>query len=151
MNVSNNIDLLGPWVWSQMGCGEWFPKGKTALGELNDDGDPVWAVVYDHYEKRGSIQVHMAIANPKYVTRRALHAVFEYPFYQLGVKKVLGIINSQNHGSLSLSIRLGLQVETVIKGAYERGDMYILSMTQEQCRWLRGKDYGLSSISTAAA
>jgi len=151
MNLISDVDLLGPWAWKLMGSGEWHPQGKSALGEANDDGTIKWAVIYDGYEPEGSIHIHIAIDNPKYVTRQAISAVFEYPFYQLGVKKVLGIVNSENHNALTFDLRLGFQIEHVIKDAYDRGDMYILSMTLEQCRWIRGKDYGWISKRTAAA
>ena len=151
MKLESNINILGPWAWKLMGCGEWYPEGKSALGELNDKGDPNWAVVYDHYEKGGSIQMHIAIDNPKYVTRQAISTVFEYPFYQLGVKKVLGIVNSTNNSALTFDLRLGFTVEAIISDAYDMGSMYILSMRQDQCRWLRGKDYGQFSKRSAAA
>lgn len=134
-----------------MGCEVWHPEGRSALGELDDNGEPLWAVVYDHYEERGSVQMHIAIDNPKNVTRRAISSVFEYPFCQLGVKKVLGIVNSQNHGALTFDLRLGFTIEATIKDAYEMGDMYILSMTQEQCRWIRGDSHGWISKRSAAA
>jgi RimJ/RimL family protein N-acetyltransferase len=85
------------------------------------------------------------------VTRRAISAVFEYPFYQLGVKKVLGFVNSENLKALSFDLRLGFEVEAIVNDVYERGDLYILSMTREKCRWLRGKEDGFSFKSTAAA
>lgn len=147
---SKDVDVLGPWAWKLMGSGQWFPEGKSALGHIKD-GEVLWAVVYDHYEKSGSIQVHLAISSPKIVTRRAISQVFEYPFYQLGVKKVIAIINSKNIKSLAFSLRIGWQIEHVIYDAYEMGDMYILSMTQEQCRWIKGDTYGWISRSTAAA
>ena len=148
---SSDVEVLGPWAWKLMGNSTWVSEGRTAIGGVDEDGTPLWAVIYDHYEKGGSIQVHIAIDNPKHVTRRAIEHVFEYPFCQLGVKKVLGIVNSQNHRALTFDLRLGFQIEHIVKDAYDRGDMYILSMTQEQCRWLRGKDYGLSNYSSAAA
>lgn len=148
---SNDIQLLGPWVWEQMGSTTYSSTGKSAMGFVDDDGTVRWAVVYDNYEAGGSVQMHTAITDPKYVTRRAISAVFEYPFYQLGVKKVLGFVNSENLKALSLDLRLGFEVEAIVNDVYERGDLYILSMTQEQCRWLRGKDYGQASQRTAAA
>jgi len=149
--LSNDVNALGPWAWKLMGCGVWSPVGKSALGELNDNGTPKWAVIYDHYEEDGSIQLHIAIGNPKYVTRQAISAVFEYAFYQLGVKKVLGIINSENDSALTFDLRLGFKLEYIIEDVYKRGNMYILSMTREQCRWLRGKDHGISFKRPAAA
>jgi RimJ/RimL family protein N-acetyltransferase len=148
---SNDIQLLGPWVWDQMGSTTYSSTGKSAMGLVDDDGIVRWAVVYDNYEQGGSVQMHIAITDPKYVTRRAISAVFEYPFYQLGVKKVLGFVNSENLKALSFDLRLGFEVEAVVNDVYERGDLYILSMTREKCRWLRGRGYGQESQRTAAA
>ena len=133
-----------------MGCDLWTPVGKSAIGSVADNGEVLWAAIYDHYE-HSSIQVHIAIDDPKVVTRQAIRAVFEYPFLQLGVKKLLGVVNSENTRALTFDMRLGFQVEAVISDVYDRGDMYILSMTQEQCHWLRGKDYGWISKRTATA
>ena len=151
LHSSHDVDILGPWAWELMGSGIWSSTGRSAVGEVDDSGTPLWAVVYDHYEPHGSIQLHIAIDNPKYVTRRAIQAVFEYPFYQLGVKKVLGIVNSTNEAALTFDMRLGFTVEAIISDAYDMGSMYILSMTQEQCRWLRGQDNGISITRSATA
>ena len=151
MKFSADVDVLGPWAWKLMGSGTWSSVGRSAIGQVNDDGSPRWVAVYDHYEPNGSIQIHTAIANPKYVTRQAIYSVFEYPFCQLGVKKVIGVINSSNEAALTFNIRLGFQVEAIISDAYDMGSMYILSMTLEQCRWLRGQADGWISISTRTA
>ena len=149
--LSANTNLLGQWAWDRMACrSSWTPVGRTALGEI-EDGKVLWAAVFERYEPNGSVQIHIAIDNPKYVTRRAISCVFEYAFYQLEVHKVIGIVNSADFTTLSFDLRLGFIIEAVVKDAYDKGDMYILSMTQEQCRWLRGKEDGFSFKSTAAA
>lgn len=149
---STDIDILGPWAWAQIGQGMWYPEGKSGMGYIHPlTKKPTWAVIFDDYEEFGSIKMHVALTTPKCVTRRAIQAVFEYPFSQLGVKKVLATVNSENHAALSFDLRLGFKVEAVIKDAYERGDMYILSMTQDQCRWIRGKTHGKCEESSAAA
>jgi RimJ/RimL family protein N-acetyltransferase len=128
---------------------DWSPEGKAAIGFV--DGDDIRiAVLYDHYNV-GSIQMHVAIDDPKYVTRRAIATVFEYPFNQLRVKKVLGMVNSENAAALTLDMRLGFKLEAIVEDVYETGDLYVLSMTREQCHWLRGKKDGRFSIRAAAA
>lgn len=142
MQLFSEVSIIGPWAWKLMGNEEWHPKGKAALGEIINSRGPVWAVVYDHYETDASIQMHIAISNPKYVTRQAIQAVFEYPFKQLGVKKVFGFVNSENAVALEFARRLGFTVDAVIQGMYKKGDTYILSMARKQCRWLRGQKNG---------
>lgn len=128
----------------------WTPVGRTALGYVDPDNEIKWAVVFEEYRPGGSIRIHVAVGDSKYVTRRAISEIFEYPFYQLGVKKVIGIVDSANTAALTFDLRIGFKIEAVVNEAYGMSDMYILSMTQEQCRWLRGKEDG-SRKSAAAA
>ncbi len=151
MDYVTDVDVLGPWAWKLMGAETWSATGRTAIGGLDDKGKPIWAVIYDNYNPGGSIQMHIVITDPKLVTRQAISHIFEYPFYELGVKKVIGIVNSENEAALTFDLRLGFTVEAVISDAYDMGSMYILSMTREQCHWLRGKDYGIISKRSAAA
>jgi len=139
MKLVSDVQILVPWAWEKMGHppGDWTPYGKVALGEVVN-GDVKWAVIYDHYNV-ASIQMHIAINDVKFVSRQAIAAVFKYPFIQLGVKKVLGMVNSENVAALNFDMRLGFKLEAIVKDVYETGDMYLLSMTREQCRWLRGK------------
>jgi hypothetical protein len=138
----SDIKLIGPWVWERMGTGLWYEHGKSCMGVVDAEFNPKWGVVYDDYEVGGSIKMHVAIDDPKFVSRRAIQAVFEYPFHDLRVKKVLATVCSENVKALSMDMRLGFKLEAIIEDAYDRGDMYILSMTQEQCRWLRGIEDG---------
>ena len=128
----------------------WTSVGRTALGHVGPDDEIKWAVVFEEYHPGGSIRIHVAVDDSKYVTRRAISEIFEYPFYQLGVKKVIGIVDSANAAALTFDMRLGFKIEAIVKEAYDMGDMYILSMTREQCHWLRGKEDG-SQESAAAA
>ena len=134
-----------------MDCDCWTPIGKSAMGRVDSKGKILWACIYDHFEENGSIQMHIAIDDPKSVSRRAITSVFEYPFCQLGVKKVLGFVNSENHSALTFDLRLGFKVETIIKDVYDGGHLYILSMTQDECRWLRGTEYGKFEKAATAA
>lgn len=128
----------------------WSPANRTALGFINEAGQICWAVIFEEYFPNGSVRIHVAVDDPKSVTRRAISEVFEYPFYQLGVKKVIGIVDSANAAALAFDMKIGFQIEAVIEHAYDMGDMYILSMTQEQCRWLRGKRDGSQRTAEAA-
>jgi hypothetical protein len=68
-----------------------------------------------------------------------LWMVFDYPFNQLKVKKVAGAINSSKKELLDFDLRLGFKEEGRIRGAYPDGDMIIMTMAREECRWLKLK------------
>jgi len=92
-------------------------------------------VVYDHFNGR-SICMHVAIEKP--VTRGYTRACFAYPFLQLGVEKVIGMVDSTNEDALRFDTKLGFTEEARIKDAGKYGDLVLLTMTRQQCRWIKG-------------
>lgn len=81
-----------------------------------------------------SIQIHSAI---KRLNREFLWFLFHYPFIQLGVKKLIGCVPTTNEKALKLNYHIGFTHEHTIKDAGNNCDLVILSMTKEQCRFLR--------------
>ena len=61
---------------------------------------------------------------------------FDYAFNQLKVNKVIGLVESNNHKALRFDKHLGFIEEYVVKDAGKNGDIHILSMTREQCRFI---------------
>lgn len=80
-----------------------------------------------------SIQMHVAINR---ITKEYTHLCFDYVFNQLKVKKVIGLVESNNAKALRFDKHLGFIEEYVIKDAGRSGDIHILSMTREQCRFI---------------
>lgn len=62
---------------------------------------------------------------------------FDYPFMQLGVKKVVGTVRSDNKLACELDERLGFTLEHEIAEGIPGGTMRIYSMLRENCRWLK--------------
>jgi len=81
--------------------------------------------------------VHMAGERPGWATPDLLWMLFDYAFNQLGVKKLLGIVRSDNYLALSLDLRGGWRIETLVRDMYGEGiHAFILYMKPEFCRWL---------------
>lgn len=80
--------------------------------------------------------MHVAGEGGHWMTRNFARVCFEYPFVKLGVKKILGFVDSDNEQARRYDERLGFVLEAVIKDASENGDLCVYSMTREQCRWI---------------
>lgn len=78
-----------------------------------------------------------------WMTRDMGWVVSDYAFNQLNCKKICGTVSTANKDLLAINLRLGFRVEALITDAYPDGDMAVLSMTREECRWLNFKPRGL--------
>jgi hypothetical protein len=105
--------------------------GDPAIG-LERHGQLIAGTVYSNYSGR-SICMHTAIER---MNREFLWYCFYYPFVQLKLIKVLGLVDSFNSAAIRLDEHLGFRREAVVKDAGRHGDLLIYSMTAEQCRWL---------------
>lgn len=102
---------------------------------MEEDGQITAGVLYDMFNGR-SVCMHVAIEKP--VTRKYTRTCFDYPFNQLKVSKVLGLVDSTNDKALRFDKLLGFTEEARIADAGKTGDLVILSMTRQQCRWIKG-------------
>ena len=83
-------------------------------------------------------QIHVAMAEGFHFSPRVfLRALFRHAFVDFGVKKLLGIVNSKNERALKYDLHIGFVEEHRIPGLHDDGgDIVIVSMTPEQCRFL---------------
>ncbi len=130
-----DVERIGPWVAERTG-GSYYPGSGQAIG-LERDGKLIAGVLYDNCNGK-SVQMHVASdGSRRWMTKEYLHICFDYPFRQLGVRKIIGLVDSENSDALRFDLALGFVVEHVVKDAGRYGDQVILSMTPEQCRWNR--------------
>ena len=130
----------------QKELGEWIAKrtgGKYVEGEqryigLETDGKIVAVAAYAGCNG-ASVYAHLAIDGK--ITPEFLWFGFYYPFEQLKVKKIIGLVASTNTKALRLDLHFGYVHEATIKDAAPDGDLLVLTMTKEQCRFLRGKHH----------
>jgi RimJ/RimL family protein N-acetyltransferase len=137
---------VGEWVCARIG-GTFDLSGATAIG-LEKDGRLIAGVMYDHYNGR-SIAMHVAGEGGHWMTREFARACFGYAFNQLGVNKVIGLVDSTNESARRYDEHLGFRLEATITGAGRTGDLLIYSMTPEQCRWI-GETHGRKEQSASS-
>lgn len=97
------------------------------------NGELVAATTYDHFN---GVSMQFGIWAGSRPSPEWSQAIFAYPFDQLGVQKLIGIIFSSNAKSIKLAEHSGFELEAVVKDAHPDGDMLIYTMTRDQCRVL---------------
>jgi RimJ/RimL family protein N-acetyltransferase len=131
-------DIVGPWVAARTG-GQYFPNsGVQAIGLTKIEGASealVAGVTYEHYNGR-TIAMHVAGEGSDWMTREFLTAAFRYPFEQLRVHKIIGLVDSTNKEARRLDEHLGFRMEARVKDAAPKGDLLIYTMTRAECRFL---------------
>lgn len=100
-------------------------KGDRLLG----------GVIYQGYTG-ASIELHVAGFDPLWINRDLLWAVFAYPFIQLNCKKIIGRVAETNRRALEFDLKLGFKEEGRIREVFPEGDLFILTMRRDECRWL---------------
>lgn len=84
-----------------------------------------------------SATIHMAGDDPHWCSRDLMWMTFHYCFEQLGLRKVLALVRSNNYVAMSEDLRAGYTVETIITDVFPDAHLVVLSMRREDCRWLR--------------
>ena len=111
----------------------------AAIGWLRDD-DLTAGVFYEHFTGK-SITATIAIANRAVLAKEFLFEIFRYPFSRLGVWKIVAHVAESNYKSQAMLEKMGFVKEATITDYYADGDLFIYSMTKQQCRYLE-KDHG---------
>jgi hypothetical protein len=147
-----DVDWVGPWVCDRTG-GSFSKSDSAAIGLTNPTTDDLIAgVLFDGWNGR-SICMHVAaVPGARWMTREFLWVCFDYPFNQINVSKIVGLVDSTNAPARKFDEHLGFIQEATIKDAGKVGDLLIYTMTRQQCRFLEmGEKYGRKSLRTAPA
>lgn len=130
---------IGDWVIEKTG-GNWTHLCVAIGQKVNDK--IVAGVIYDGFT-HASISIHSRIDEPKLVSREFYWAVFDYPFNQLKVKRLTGIVKTSNEKANSFNEKIGFKKEALLRNYFPNDDAIIYVMWPEDCRFLKlGKRYG---------
>lgn len=136
--VTNHDSFFGPWIMNRVG-GEWLPGRGSTIGLWEDGVGPVAGLLYESCNG-ASVLGHLTGIGRKWMNREFLWFCFYYPFEQLKVNKILGLVESTNLEAQRLNTHLGFRLEATLKDAAPKGDLLIYSMTRDQCKWLNLRD-----------
>jgi len=134
---------IGEWVCRRTG-GQ-FDGLSTAIG-LEQDGELIAGVLYDGYNGK-AICMHVAGEGRGWMNREFLRICFDYPFRQLKVCKIIGLVDSTNLDARRFDEHLGFRLQCVIPDAGQVGDLCIYAMGADECRWLELKErHGIKEL-----
>ena len=123
--------FVGQWVADKAG-GHFDTSVSKAIGLKRND-KLIAGVIYEHWTG-SSFVCHIAFMGR--LTREFIAAVFQYPFLQCGASKLIAPIDSSNLKALGLVGNMGFVEEGRISGGYPDGDIVLLTLSKESCRFL---------------
>lgn len=120
------------------------PHLHHCIAEYNSNDSLVGGVLFTDWN-HGSVLAHFAIFQREGgIGRQLLWLAFQYPFVQLGVKKLIGLVPEWNINARNLDLKLGFKIEYKLDDIFNFPDptlngMYIMTMRKEDCKWLNMK------------
>jgi RimJ/RimL family protein N-acetyltransferase len=117
------------------------PITDQIIARVTPRGNLMGGVLFSYWTGLGgSINMHVAGFHPRWISRTMLNVCFDYPFNQLGVRKIFGQVPMDNHHAIRFNEHLGFRKEAVIPDAYPGGkpgcDMQLMSLYKDQCRFI---------------
>lgn len=145
-------DYVGRWVALKAEL-QFHPGFDITIGLLDPAQGLIAGVLYRNFNG-ANIEAHIA-AQPgaRWLTRSFLWAMFDYPFNQLGVRRITGLVPAKNLAARRFDEHLGFVVEATLKDALPGDDLIVYRLRREDCRWLslKGPDHGKENFNTESA
>lgn len=128
-------DRLLPWASARIGIPR-FRRDAYCIG-LERDGELVAVVVFDCFSDT-DCNMHIASdGTGRWMNKSLLLAAFAYPFGQLGLRRVTGLVPAKNQAALNFDQNLGFVREGYHKHALPDDDIISLGMLREDCRFFK--------------
>ena len=131
--TTQNQYNLREWL-SEVGKFE-YPQNTACIGQ-EKDGKLIAVVGYNSFLPN-SCQIHVASTDVYWLNKDLLFAIFDYPFNKLKVKVIIAPISKDNVKSLNLCRKLGFEQVADIPYGHLDGDLIIVTMKRNQCKWLQ--------------
>jgi RimJ/RimL family protein N-acetyltransferase len=132
--VFDQKEAIGAWVAQQVGqtC-EW--GSFYSLGIVRD-GEIIAGVVFNNFNGANAT-CHIAISKFSRVMPAMIEHSCRYAFEFCGLKRLTGMVPSNEPKILAFDKHLGFEEEFVMKDGAPGADMHVLVMWPDKCRWLR--------------
>jgi RimJ/RimL family protein N-acetyltransferase len=128
-------------------AGTYFnPECDIAISRVEND-QLLGGVIFTNYTG-ASIGIHVAGFHPRWLSRDMLWVIFNYSFIQLNCKTVFGQVPVTNSKALEFDKKIGFNEVARIADVFPDGDLILLRMRREDCRWLKLTPQHLKDLSS---
>lgn len=139
-------ERVGRWVVEKAGGA--YTHLCRAIG-YEHKGELIGGVMYDGHTE-ANISIHSRIDDARKLPREFYWVIFDYPFNQLKVKAVRGIVNSNNLSAQKLNEHIGFKREALLRDYFLDGDAIIYVLRRDDCRFLGDKYVRFSQTARAS-
>ena len=124
---------------------DWVAKRTHEHGRFGTDIGIGWAragrlvagVAYAEWNGPNVVCHIASDGSRKWATREYLRVIFDYPFVQLGCKRITVCVGEGNADSRRFVEHLGFTLEAELAGAHPTGALRIYRMWRDECRFLQ--------------
>jgi len=134
--VLDQHERVAKWVAEQTDCSDHAWAGYVCLGMEDATGELVAGIVLESYNGVNA-NVHIAGIGKNWMSKNMLLTFFIYTFNHLKLIRLTGLVAASNKTALDFDYHVGFKHEATLKDAAVDGDMEVLVMRREDCRFLR--------------
>ncbi len=110
----------------------------TCMGIATDAGQRVGGIVWHGYKPDyATIELSAAADSRRWLTRAVIREIFSYPFQFLNLGRVTTITPSRNRPAIHLNVKLGFQLEGIVRRGFGDDDAIVMGLLREE--WLEGR------------
>lgn len=136
MIIAEPKELIAAFVSVRQGLKPDAPWGSfTALGLIRGER-LVAGVIYNNFEGANACMHVGAEDGAMWLTPEFLHAAFDYPFNQLGKRRVTALTRKKNKRVRHFVENLGFKYEGTLPHYYQDDDMCVYGLLRANCRFL---------------
>jgi RimJ/RimL family protein N-acetyltransferase len=126
---------VAEWLSEKVGhVGSW--GDFYAMGVEDTSGLLVAGVLINNYNGANAT-AHIAISKKNRLIIKLFQAVCDYAFNQCKLKRITGMVPTNEPATIEFDKHLGFVEEFVMKDGAPGADMMVLVLWPENCRWLQ--------------
>lgn len=129
--IAQPKDLIASFVAKHIGLAEGWRDYSTLA--LIDDSRILVGVVYNRWCKH-DVCMHVAVQGR--IIPEMLFAAFDYPFNQVKVARITGLVPARNLAAQRFDEHLGFVREGLIRRGVGDDDLIVYGMLKEECKWI---------------
>ena len=134
--IIRDPDRILPFVDTTIGGNERFSRNCHCLGIEDGEGKLLGGVAFTSFDGNG-VALHSAGSSRAWLNKLFVRAVFEYPFKQLGCRRLTTLVREDNEHAQTIALKAGFKYEGMLRAAEPDGcGLLVYGMLRDECRWI---------------